>query len=400
MSRYLVVSSDCHAGLPPGHYRDYLDPQYREQYQANVKVQLDSARQMRRTMEIEEINRKWREGHERELTGAWDHEERLKVLSGDGIAVEVIFPDGLTENNAPPFGAGLGIGPRGGEHETQWAGARAHNRWLAEFCQMAPERRVGVAVVPATWDVDEAIVETRWAKQNGLGSIMIPVMWTPHDPYHHPKYDPLWATCQELEMPVNFHSGPAPQEEYWGAEGRVSEGRLEGGMGIFACEAVWTVARPLTFFIWGGVLERFPKLKVVITEATTTWAPSFIEHLDERYFDWHVTAKLGNYRKHLSLSPGEYFRRNIRMGTFFGRREAERRAQSGVECMMWGSDFPHPEGTWPQTHDMMLETFRGLPEDEIGAMLGENAADCYGLDTEKLAPIVAEIGPEKQIFQE
>ncbi len=195
-------------------------------------------------------------------------------------------------------------------------------------------------------------------------------------------------------MPVNFHSGPAPQEEYWGRDGG-----LPGGMGLFACEAVWTVVRPLTFFMWGGVLERFPQLKVVITEATTSWAPSFIEHLDERYFDWHVTAKLGNYRKHLSLSPGEYFRRNIRMGTFFGRREAERRDQSGLECMMWGSDFPHPEGTWPQTRDMMLETFKGLPDDDIAAMLGGNAAECYALDTEKLAPLAAQIGPEKQLFQ-
>ena len=393
MSRYLVVSADCHAGLPPGQYLDYLDPQYREQYQADIGVQLDSARSMRKTMEIEQINEKWRAGNEQELTGAWDHDERIKVLDGDGIAVEVIFPDGLTENNAPPFGAGLGIGPRGGERDTQWAGARAHNRWLAEFCQMAPERHVGVAVVPATWDVDLAVQETRWAKKNGLGSIMIPVMWTPHDPYHHPKYDPLWAACQELEMPVNFHSGPAPQEEYWGRDGG-----LPGGMGLFACEAEWTVVRPLTFFIWGGVLERFPRLKVVITEATTSWAPGFNEHLDERSYDWHVTAKLGNYREHLSLSPGEYFRRNIRMGTFFGRREAERRDQSGLECMMWGSDFPHPEGTWPQTHDMMLEAFRGLPEDDIAAMLGSNAAECYALDSEKLAPLAAQIGPEKQLF--
>lgn len=69
-------------------------------------------------------------------------------------------------------------------------------------------------------------------------------------------------------------------------------------------------------------------------------------------------------------------------------------------CMMWGSDYPHPEGTWPRTHDMMLETFEGLPDDDIAAMLGGNAAECYGPDTEKLAPIVAQIGPEKQIFQQ
>lgn len=394
MSRYLVVSSDCHAGLPPGGYAEYLDPEYRDRYRADVRIQLESARSMLRTMELEEINRSWRAGRERELTGAWDHDERIQVLDADGIAAEVIFPDGLTESNAPPFGAGLGIGPRGGDRDTQWAGARAHNRWLAEFCRLAPGRRAGVAVVPATWDVGEAVQEARWARENGLAAIMIPVLWTPHDPYHHPRYDPLWAACQDLELPVHFHSGPAPQEEYWGRDGT-----LVGGMGIFACEAVWAVVRPLTFFIWGGVLERFPRLKVVVTEATTSWAGPFIEHLDERYFDWHVTAKLGDYRKHLSMSPGEYFRRNVRMGTFFGRKEAERRDTSGVPCMMWGSDFPHPEGTWPRTRDMMLETFEGLPDADIAAMLGGNAVECYGLDAGRLGPIAARIGPEKRSFR-
>jgi predicted TIM-barrel fold metal-dependent hydrolase len=398
MNRYLVISTDCHAGLLPGQYREYLDPQYREAYDENIQIQLDSAREMRRSMELEEINAKWREGHEQALTGAWDFDERMKMLDGDGIAVEVIFPDGLTENNAPPFGAGLGIGPLGGERETQWAGARAHNRWIAELCQMAPERCLGVAVVPATWDVDEAVREVRWARKNGLGSIMIPVMWGGHAAYHHPKYDPLWAVCQELDVVIHFHAGPAPREDYFGDTSQGQE-PLVGGMGIYVCEAVWAVVRPLTFFLWGGVFERFPRLKLVATEITTSWAPSFVKHLDERYFDWHVTAKLGNYHRHLSMSPGEYFRRNVRMATFFPRKEVEQRHEVGLECFMWASDYPHPEGTWPQTHEQLVEAFRGIPEDEIAAMLGGNAADCYGIDAEKLAPLVERIGPEKEMFQ-
>jgi hypothetical protein len=66
---------------------------------------------------------------------------------------------------------------------------------------------------------------------------------------------------------------------------------------------------------------------------------------------------------------------------------------------MWGTDYPHPEGSWPVTRDQMRETFSGLPEDEIGKMLGGNAAAFYGIDTEKLAPLVARIGPEKRVFE-
>jgi predicted TIM-barrel fold metal-dependent hydrolase len=399
MKRYLVISSDCHAGLPPGDYLEYLDPEYRDRYKADVEAQLDAARETRKLMLVEDINAKWRQGIERELTGAWSHAERLEVLDHDGIAGEVIFPDGITENNAPPFGAGLGVGPQGGERETQWAGARAHNRWLAEFCQLAPERRCGVAVVPATWDVDMAVAEARWAREHGLRSIMIPVMWQPHDPYHHPRYDPLWAVCEDLGLVVNFHSGPAPSREYFGNwPPKPGESTLPGGMGIYVCEAVWTVVRPLTFFIWGGVFERFPRLRVAISEATTTWAANYVEHLDERYVDWHVTAKLGDYRSHLSMKPSDYFHRNVRLGTFFARKEADRREGTGVGCMMWGSDYPHPEGTWPTTRDQMVETFRGLPEAEIAAMLGGTAAELYGFDAAKLAPLVERIGPEKARF--
>jgi predicted TIM-barrel fold metal-dependent hydrolase len=80
------------------------------------------------------------------------------------------------------------------------------------------------------------------------------------------------------------------------------------------------------------------------------------------------------------------------------RREAELRYETGVANIMWGSDYPHPEGSWPVTREQMIETFRGLPEPEVAAMLGGNAARVYGFDAEKLAPLVARIGPEKSAF--
>jgi predicted TIM-barrel fold metal-dependent hydrolase len=80
------------------------------------------------------------------------------------------------------------------------------------------------------------------------------------------------------------------------------------------------------------------------------------------------------------------------------RREAELRYETGVANIMWGSDYPHPEGSWPVTREQMIETFRGLPEPEVAAMLGGNAARVYGFDVGKLAPLVARIGPEKTAF--
>jgi predicted TIM-barrel fold metal-dependent hydrolase len=80
------------------------------------------------------------------------------------------------------------------------------------------------------------------------------------------------------------------------------------------------------------------------------------------------------------------------------RKEAEARHEIGLANIMWGSDYPHPEGTWPITREQMLETFAGLPGEDVAAMLGGNAARVYGFDAEKLAPLVARIGPERSAF--
>lgn len=400
MDRYLVVSSDCHAGLPPEQYRDYLDPKYREIFDQALPIQLEMTREAEKCFLIEDINAKWRVGLERGLSGAWDSDERNKVLDGDGIAAEVIFPDGITEMNSPPFGAALGLPTEGVVPELQWAGARAHNRWLAELVAMAPERRIGVATVPALWDVEESVREIRWAREHGLGGALFPAAWGRLAPYHHPKYDPLWAACQDHEIPIHFHSGPAPMDDYFGASfPKRGEVDLPGAVGIYISEVCWYNVRPLTFLIWGGVFERFPRLKVAITEGTTIWAPEYLSLLDQRYSETHYAQKLGDYRSHLSMKPSEYFARNVALGaSCMPRREAELRHEIGIGNIMWGSDYPHPEGSWPRTAAQRLETFRGLPEDEVAQMLGANAVRFYGLDAEKLAPHVARIGPEKSSF--
>ena len=149
--------------------------------------------------------------------------------------------------------------------------------------------------------------------------------------------------------------------------------------------------------LWGGVFTRYPKLKVAITEGTTVWAPEYVALLEQRYAVAHYSQKLGDFRSHLKgKSPAQAFRENVFLGaSCMPRREAEMRHDIGLSQIMWGSDYPHPEGSWPFTRDQMHATFVGLPEDEVAAMLGGNAAAFYGFDSEKLAPLVDKIGPEK-----
>jgi predicted TIM-barrel fold metal-dependent hydrolase len=401
MDRYLVISSDGHAGPHAAEYRDYVDPAFRDAFDVALPIQIAQTEAAAKSFLVDDINREWRKGRETELSGAWDAEAREKVLDADGVAAEVLFPDGVTEMNAPPFGAGFTMNPEGVTADLQWAGCMAHNRWMAEFVATAPERRIGLACIPVVWDIERAVEGIRWAHENGLRGLVFPPRWGAFAGYHHVRYDPVWEICQDLDMPIHFHSGPAPIEEYFGPmpppEGHVVQ---PGAMGIYVTEVAQWLVRPLTFMLWGGAFERFPRLKVAITEGTAIWVPEYLQLLEQRYSETHYSQKLGDYRSHLSMSPADYFRRNVRVGaSCMPRREALARHEIGLGNIMWGTDYPHPEGSWPYTRKQMHETFEGLPEDEIAAMLGGNAAAFYGVDTEKLAPLAARIGPEKSEFR-
>ena len=401
MDRYLVVSADGHAGPHAAEYREYVDPEFRDAFDAALPIQIAMTKQAEERFLIADINAEWRKGRDYELTGAWDPVARDKVLDADGVAAEVLFPDGVTEMNAPPFGAGFSMGTEGITAELQWAGCWAHNRWMAEFVQTAPERRIGLACIPMLWDIDLAIEGITWAKEHGLRGVILPPVWGSFPGYHDFRYDPVWAACQEMDMPIHFHSGPAPITDYFGQmPPQPGQEIPPGAVGAYVTEVHIWLTRPLTFMLWGGAFERFPKLKVAITEGTAIWVPEYLQLLEQRYSETPYSQKMGDFRSHLSMSPAEYFKRNVMIGaSCMPRREAELRHEIGVDKIMWGTDYPHPEGSWPHTAEQRYDTFHDLPEDEIAAMLGGNAAEFYGLDTEKLAPHVARIGPEKRSFQ-
>ena len=400
--RFTVISSDCHAGLPPDRYRDYVDPQHREVFDMALPMQKAVTDKFERMFLVKEENEKWRAGVEAQLTGAWDYERRLEVLDGDGIAAEIIFPDGITEQNSPPFGAGLALPTEGIMPDLQWAGARAHNRWLAELCARDPVRHFGVAVCPLLWDIGRAVEEVRFGAENGLGGMLIPLQLpSDFEPYHHPRYNPFWEACEDTGIVVCFHSGPGPFDHFFGKGfPETDQADYPGAMGIYISEVFFWTFRPLIFMLWGGVFERYPKLRASVTETGQGWLlPPLFRMLDHHYNDTFFSAKLGDYRSHLSMAPTDYFRRNCAIGaSCMPRSDAEMRHQLGMGQIMWGTDYPHPEGTWPNTRPQMIDTFKGLPEDDIAAMLGGNAAAFYRMDLAELDKVGARVGPERGSF--
>jgi predicted TIM-barrel fold metal-dependent hydrolase len=281
--------------------------------------------------------------------------------------------------------------PAGADPELQWAGARAHNRWMAEFCAHSPLRRIGVALVPAFWDVEDNLREIRWARRNGLKSVMLPVLVEGQASYNHPRYDPMWELIQDLGLVVNFHSGAAPDYDK----------ETPGWVGVYVCEYQFWMTRPLFAMVFGGVFDRFPRLKVSFTEAGGDfWWHWMMQLMDFRAAVKKGSAKMGDHSRNLSMKPSEFFRRNVWVGSSAQMEDArmEDYYKIGVDRIMWGTDYPHPEGSWPDTPRQMAGSLGGLPEPELAAVLGLNAAKLYDLDLAPLNALAAKIGPQTSLF--
>jgi predicted TIM-barrel fold metal-dependent hydrolase len=383
MARYLVISADGHAGPPPDVYRDYLDPEFREAFDVHQE-QLQAGR-MVNTAFVEEWDE---ETGDHEMRAGYDPAVRDAILDQEGVAAEVLFPDadvlGTGRLASSPFGSGLGSGA-GVDPTAVKAGARAHNRWLADFCATNPRRRLGVAVVPITAGVDDAVAEIRTAAERGLRGVMIPTRWFDAPAYIDPIYEPVWAACAEAGLVLHTHSGAGPADYPLGP----------GFLSIYAAEAWWWAARPFWVLVLSGVFERHPELKYSIAENGAWWVPDIVTRMDEKWEGAHNTRKFGDaFRLDLSMAPSAYVDRNCWFAASTpGLDEIQRRHQIGVGNLLWGNDLPHPEGTYPHTRKWITERFRDVPEDETTRILGTNAAAVYRVDVDALAGVVDRIGP-------
>jgi predicted TIM-barrel fold metal-dependent hydrolase len=292
----------------------------------------------------------------------------------------------------PFFPTGVVIAPAPVTHDDyvlRLAGIRAHNRWLADFCAAHPTRRAGLAQILLN-DVDEAVADVRWAKDHGLSGVLLPGVApnTPIDPLFSPVYDPLWAVCEELELPVTHHGG---------GSGVPDMGRFASTLSMYILEVGFYANRALWHLVMSGVFERFPKLVFVMTEQGSAWIPDVLDRMDTLHDDMvggRFGGELGPQGFVLSGRPSDYFAQNCWVGASFPTRsDAERFGQIGMDRVMWGSDYPHREGTYPYSIEAMQQAFSGWDEADVRKVLSENAASVYGFDLDALAPLAADCGP-------
>jgi predicted TIM-barrel fold metal-dependent hydrolase len=376
MSKLMIISSDCHAGAQPQTYREYLPERLRgafDEWQAQYEIEM--AKRIGTFFDQEAQGA--RDNNKSALAGIegeWNPDVRLKQLEDDGIAGEVIFPQ------MAPFGGGLLQYRTKVDAKQNLEGNRAYNRWLADLCNANPGRHAGVAMITVE-DIDVAIKDVTAAKEMGLwGGVLIPAGTGDNPYYHDERYEPLWSACEELEMPIHTHSGWSP--DY---------GNGPASTAMFIAEVSWYAHRPFTCFVWAGVFERHPKLKMVMTEQGTRW---ILETL--RVFERNYDSPLFKYfGSGLSLRPTEYFQRQVFFGaSMLSPEDCALRYEIGVDKLMWGSDYPHLEGTWPNTMPALQATFGPLEkESETRAMLGENAAEVFRFDLDLMRKTADRVGP-------
>ena len=254
---------------------------------------------------------------------------------------------------------------------------RIYNDWMAEWCSQCPGRLRGVAILDVD-DVAAAVAELRRAAGRGLAGALIPVSPLAERPYLHPDYEPLWAAAEELGMPLSLHIAtnrpPGEWKVLWTQWGFQGADRF--------------VRDSLAAMIFGGVFERHPGLRVVSVEHEASWVPHFLSRIDETYTQ--RTPRDGWRRFGDASLPSEHFRRNVVVSFIDDRVAIALRHEIGVECLVWGSDYPHAESTFPRSRQTVDALMAGVDDAERSAMTASTTAALYGFDP---VPGPAAVGP-------
>jgi predicted TIM-barrel fold metal-dependent hydrolase len=287
---------------------------------------------------------------------AWDPALRIRDQERDGVSGEVLYPS---------LGMRLFQMEDG---ELRAACFRAYNDWLAYYCAHSPRRLAGVAMVSLDNPL-EGVEELKRAASKGLRGAMIWGAAPAERPYSNPSYDPFWAAAQDLGTPISLHI----------LTERRSGSDFRSVMTSYP-SLHHSVEQSLTDIIFAGVLERFPELRLVSVENDIGWIAHFLQRLDHSYEKYRYLEEDYLGKDAIANPPSYYFRRQVAATFQDDRVGVVTRHFIGVKNLMWGSDFPLSDSTWPNSMEVIARDFEGVPEDERHLMTSDNVAALYGFD--------------------
>jgi predicted TIM-barrel fold metal-dependent hydrolase len=294
--------------------------------------------------------------------GGYDPDQHLADMRLDGVAGEVLYPSqGLfyfRVTDTPLMSAIF----------------RAYNDWLAEFCRRDPARLKGIAMVNLD-DVADGIRELERAARLGLAGAMITEYPLEHRRYDQPEYEPFWAAAASIGMPLSLHTATRRQGKIRGAGEKTLRDASSRSTKAFY------PALSLCDMIFSGVFERHPALTLAIVEFELSWAPNILASMDYTYRERHGEAI---YRFKDGMRPSDFFHRNVVLSFQEDAVGIRLRDVIGVDNMMWGSDYPHSESTFPRSRKILEDILAGVPDDESVKIAGANTARVYRFDVARL----------------
>jgi predicted TIM-barrel fold metal-dependent hydrolase len=398
MSKKLtIVSGDSHATLLPEHWDTYVEPAYQHllpQFHEDNKNYLQLMGMFSKfppeLLEIIDQDGAWASGG---YTGAWDLDRRLAEMDRDGVAAELVYAG--DPRAIMPLTAMYRRYPQ----DVIAAGARTYNRWISDAFGPATDRLLLVGDPTSAVDMDATLAELHWMADHDFAGAHLPNPFGREQPaLHDPYWDPYWSACVDLGITVVVHAGYGGEQAEFMSKIEGIKQKMEAAGGTDLLDAIINNAegffsldlrprRAMWQLMLGGVFDRHPDLRLVLAEVRADWLPATLQHLDAAY-------ELSRADLPARRSPSEYWHENCLTAlSFVHKSEVEMRHEIGLETITFGRDYPHAEGTWPNTADWLSDAFAGVPENELRLILGENAIRFFGLDKAHLDAIAEKIGP-------
>ncbi|HET7341523.1 MAG TPA: amidohydrolase family protein [Methylomirabilota bacterium] len=372
----LILSSDSHVFEPPDLWTTRIDAAFRQRAPrmqriggadaivieadqvlsgigliSNAGARFDAPETISGRGRFEDVHR-----------GGYDPDQHLADMRLDGVAGEVLYPS-----------QGL-FYFRIADGALMSAVFRAYNDWLAEFCRTDPVRLKGIAMINLD-EVADGVRELERAARLGLVGAMITEYPLEDRRYDHPDYEPFWSAAEALGLPLSLHTATRRQGKIRGAGPQTLRDATSRATKVFY------PAMSLCDMIFSGVFERHPRLTLAIVEFELAWAPHLLAAMDYTYRERHEEAI---YRFKDGRRPSDFFRRNVVLSFQEDAIGVRLRDVIGVDNLMWGSDYPHSESTFPQSRKILAEILAGVPDDEQAKIASGTTARVYGFDTGRL----------------
>jgi len=354
------ISADSHVNEPRNLWSENLPDSLRSRALRGIKPGLDGNWEL--VLEGEPLGTS--AGDEPERVKLNDPEYRYEIMRQEGIVGECIFPT-----------VGLYVWQLS-DAEAGAASCRIYNEWISEVLARSP--RFKCAGLVPTWNLEDALAEVAWIAHSRLGALMLPVVAAPE--WNHRTWEPLWSAVEETELPVVMHQGTGHSMYFYRGAGA-------GVSNLIATQSM--APRTATLFATSGVLARHPKLHVVLVEFNWGWLAWTMDTADyyTRSFGDEGFRPAGKkwIDPELPEPPSSYIRRQVH-ATFQDDPIAIGNVwETGATPLIWGSDYPHPEGTYPHSRETVARLAKRLDSEEaVEQIFRTNAADLFHFSQEVL----------------